>query len=325
MRRREFIAGVGASIVVWPTCVVAQQSGSLHVGFLGAASEAGYAGRVAALRAGLHDLGYVEGKNLVFDAVWAEGRYDRLSGLAGDLVRRGVDVIVTHGTPGASAAKQATSTVPIVMAVSGDAVAMKIVASLARPGGNVTGSSFFSPELNAKRLSLFKDLLPRIGRIGFLVNPDNPISELEIPDMDRLARLSNLDVQPFKARSLREIEQVFSAMTEQRIQAVVMDSDGLFTANYGAIAGAAAMQRLPTMSEPDFAKAGGLAGYGPNFLEMFRRAATFIDKIAKGAKPGDLPIEQPTKFDFIVNNKAARSLGLELEPATLLRADEVIE
>jgi len=329
MKRREFITLIGCaatSCVSWPLAARAQQGTEpLRVGFLGAASAAGYATRVDALRAGLRDLGYVEGRNLVFEARWAEDNYERLLTLARELVGSGCQVIVTHGTPGARAAKQASAQVAIVMAVSGDAVASKLVESLARPGGNVTGSSFFSTELKVKRLEQLKELLPQVKRLGYLFNPANPMAEINLPSVEKAAAALGLETQPFEVRTPAEVSAAFVTLADRRVQAVLIDDDSLLTGHAAAVAALALQHRIPAVGQTEFAQAGALIGYGPKQIEMFRRAAYFIDKIAKGAKPGDLPVEQPTKFELVVNLKAAQALGLEV-PATLLaRADEVIE
>ncbi|HEX9466251.1 MAG TPA: ABC transporter substrate-binding protein [Alphaproteobacteria bacterium] len=320
--RRELMTLVGGA-ATWPLLAQAQQPAPpLRVGFLGAISASVYARRIEALRAGLRDLGYVEGKNLTLETRWADSRYDRLAAVADELIRLNVDVIVTHGTPGTRAAMAATATIPIVMATSGDAVASKLVSSLARPGGNVTGTSFFSPEIHAKRLELLKQVLPQLTRVAFLVNPAN-FSLIEL-DVQR-ARSIKIEVEVFKTEAPNDFESAFSAMAKSPIEAVMVQTDALFRGNLSAIASLAAARHLPSAGDPGFARAGGLIGYGPDFLEMFRRAAYFIDKIAKGAKPADLPVEQPTSFEIAVNLKTATALGLEV-PATLLaRADEVIE
>ena len=325
MRRREFIALLGGG-VAWPLAARAQQrTEPLSVGFLGASSAAAYATRIEALRAGLRDLGHIEGRNLVFETRWAENNYERLLVLASELVRIGCLVIVTHGTPGTRAAKQTSASVAIVMAVSGDAVATGLVNSLARPGGNVTGESYFSPELNAKQLELLKEIVPQITRVAFLVNPANPVTEINVSSVEKTAALLGMEMQPFKVQTPAELDLAFSTMAQRHVQAVVVDSDGMLNANAAAVVALALQHAIPASGDTEFPKAAGLTGYGPNFIEMFRRAAYFIDKIAKGAKPGDLPVEQPTKFELIVNLKTARAFGLDVPPTVLARTDKVIE
>jgi putative ABC transport system substrate-binding protein len=326
MRRRELIALLGGA-AAWPLAARGQlRTDPLRVGFLGAASQAGYESRVGALRSGLRDLGYVEGRNLVVETRWAENNYDRLVDLASELVRIGSHVIVTHGTPGTRAAKQATATVPIVMAMTGDAVATKLVASLSRPGGNVTGSSFFSPELTMKKLELLKEIVPRMRRAAFLVNPANPVfAEVEQPLVSRAARSLGVELEAINVRAPADFGSAFSTMTERRVEVIDVGIDGMLSANAAALAALALEHGLPAAAEAEFPAVGGMIGYGPSFIEMFRRAAYFIDKIAKGVKPDDLPVEQPTKFELTFNLKTAKSLGLEISPMLLARADEVIE
>jgi putative ABC transport system substrate-binding protein len=281
---------------------------------------------VEAFRTGLRDLGYVEGKNIIVEFRWAEGNYDRLPDLADELVHRKVDVLVTHGTPGTRAAKQATQTIPIVMAISGDAVATGLVASLNRPGGNVTGSTFFSPELNAKQLELLKEAAPSITQVAVLMNPDNPLmNRPSLQALETTAASLKLVIPIFVARKPNEFEGAFEAMANTHVDAVAIIEDAVFLPNPRVIADLASKNRLPSAGSTEFAQAGGLIGYGVHRLELFRRAAYFVDKILKGAKPADLSVEQPTKFEVVANLKTARALGLEMPTSILLRAHEVIE
>jgi putative tryptophan/tyrosine transport system substrate-binding protein len=325
MRRREFIRLIGGAAVAWPLSARAQPHKVPRIGFLGAASETGFANQLRGFRQGLADLGYQEGRDIVIEFRWAEGRYERLPALFDELLRRNVDVIVTHGTPGILAAKQATATIPIVMASSGDAEASGLVASLARPGGNVTGLTFFNPELAAKRFELLKETLPVLTEVGLLLNPANPINEPIVPMIKVTAQAHALEVHPFGVRGPAEFEGAFAAMAAKRVGAVVIIDDATLIANAPAVARLALQQRLPSSGWPDYAVAGGFIGYGANFPDMFRRAATFVDKILKGTKPTDLPVERATKFETIVNLKTAKALGLDVPTATLLRADQVIE
>jgi putative ABC transport system substrate-binding protein len=330
MRRRDFITlfgGAAASPIFRPLAAPAQQPGKLHrIGFLGLVSATSHAPRIEALRAGLRDLGYVEGRNIAIEFRWADGNYDRLPALAAELVRLDVDVILTHAAPGALAAKQATTTIPIVITAVADMLALGLVSSLARPGGNVTGLSFFNPELVAKRLELLKELLPPLAKAAVLLNPDNPAGrQLMLQALEPTARALNVGLQPFEARGPGDFERVFAAMANQQIGALVIHEDTMLNANVKAIAHLAAMQRLPACGFPEFAAAGGLMAYGINFPDMDRRAAAFVDKILKGAKPGDLPIERSTKFRTIVNLRAAKAIGIEVPTSLLLRADEVLE
>jgi putative ABC transport system substrate-binding protein len=280
---------------------------------------------VDALRAGLRDLGYVEGQNLVIEFRWAEGNYQRLPELAAELVRLKPDVIVTHGTPGTLAAKRATTTIPIVMAVVGDALITDVVSSLARPGGNITGLTFFNPELGAKRLELLKEAFPRSRRVAALVNPGNPMARLIVQGMEAPAGSLAIELKIFEARTPAEFENAFSAMAERGVDAVTVIDDPMFIAHAGTISRIATTRRLPLVGFRDIADAGGVLAYGVRWHEMYRRAAVFVDKILKGANPGDLPIEQATRFNLVVNLKAAKALGIEVPPTLLARADEVIE
>jgi ABC-type uncharacterized transport system substrate-binding protein len=324
--RRNFITLLGGAAAAWPVASRAQQPRKLaRIGFLGAASATGFASQLRGFRQGLADLGYIEGTTIIIEYRWAEGNIARLPELALELVRSSVDVIVAHGTPGILAAKQATATIPIVMAVSGDAEASGLVASLARPGGNVSGSTFFSPELAAKRVELLKETLPGLTEVALLLNLANPINEPVVPMIKLTANPLGLQVYPFGVHGPAEFEAAFAAMAAKRVGAVVVIDDAILVANALAVARLALQQRLPSSGWPDYAAAGGVIGYGVNFPDMFRRAATFVDKILKGTKPTDLPVERATKFETIVNLKSAKALGLDVPTATLLRADEVIE
>jgi putative tryptophan/tyrosine transport system substrate-binding protein len=326
MKRRHFIKVVGGMAVASPLVLHAQPLARLaRIGFLGSASATGSAKSVEAVLTGLRDLGYVEGKNIAIEFRWAEGRYDRLSALVAELIRLNVDVIVTHGTPGTRAAKKATSTVPIVMAISGDAIATGLVASLARPEANVTGSTFFIPQLNAKRLELVKEVCPYVARVAALSNPNNPVSKPIIPAMQAAATPLKLDFEVAEAQGPSEFDRAFASMAKRRVDAVVITEDGEFAASFGAIATLAAANKLASIGAQEYAQAGGLIGYGVDLLGLYRRAAYFIDKILKGSKPADLPIEQPTRFELVININTAKTLGLEIAPAMLARANETIE
>jgi ABC-type uncharacterized transport system substrate-binding protein len=327
VKRREFISLLGGAAAGWPLAARAQQPGKVpRIGFLGAASASSYATQLAGFRLGLRDLGYVEGTNIVIEYRWAEAKYERLRDLVAELIRSNVDVIVTHGTPGSLAAKQMTAIIPIVMAAIGDPVATGIVGSVSRPSGNITGLSFFNPELNAKRIELLKEVMPRITRVGVLINADNPAGiGPELQAMETAARSLKLGLQQFPVREPSEFESAFERMEQGHLEAVEISDDGMFIANARAIAALATKRRLLSVGNKDFAQAGGLMGYGVDFFAMFRRAPVFVDKILKGAKPADIPIEQATKFEFVINLKTAKALGLEFPPTLLVRADEVIE
>jgi putative ABC transport system substrate-binding protein len=325
MRRREFIAALGGA-AAWPVVARGQQQAKVtRIGFLGPASASMTAGWIDALRAGLRDRGYLEGNNILFEFRWAEGNDDRLPALVAELVRLNVDVLVTFGTPGTRAAKEATTTIPIVMAATGDAVATGLVGSLARPSGNITGQTVLTPELCAKRLELLKEALPRTKQVAILLNPDNPISWANLQVAKITAASISLELQQFEARGATEIKNAFSAMANSPVDAVQVFEDAIFFAHNKTIADNALVRRLPLIGYLDLADAGALMAYGVNFTELFRRTALFVDRIVKGAKPGDLPIEQPTRFKLVLNLQTAKALGLDIPPQFLARADEVIE
>ena len=327
MRRREVIALLGGAAAAWPLTARAQQPAKVpRIGVLGAASASGFATRVAAFRLGLRDLGYVEDTNIIIEFRWAEGNYGRLPTLAAELIRSNVDLIVTSGTPGSLAAKQATATIPIVVAVIGDPVAVGLVASVARPGGNITGQSFFSPEMKAKSIELLKETMPRLMRVVVLLNPDNSVTMgPELQAMEIAAQTLKMELQQFLVRSPNEFESAFEKMAQGHVEAVVISEDANFNANIGAIAALATKWRLLSIGGEDLARAGGVIGYGVDFSAMWRRAAVLVDKILKGAKPADLPIEQATRFTTIVNLKAAKAIDVTVPTSILLRADEVVE
>ena len=326
MRRRTFIEGIAALGVAWPLAVRAQQAGKVHrIGFLGSATARGSAKAVESFRAGLREFGYVEGRNIGIEFRWAEGNYDRLSDLVADLIATNVDVLITHGTPGTRVAKEATTTIPIVMAISGDAIATGLVSSLARPEANLTGSTYFLPQLNAKRLELLKEVFPSISRAAALSNPDNPVSRPIIPTMQAAAASLNVILEVVRAQGPSEFSPAFAAMTKSRVGSVVVTEDGEFAASFRTIAALALANKLPSIGAREYAEAGGLIGYGVNILDLYRRAAYFVDRILKGAKPADLPVEQPTKFELAINLSTAKALGLTIPPTLLSRADYVIE
>jgi putative ABC transport system substrate-binding protein len=325
VRRRAFIKLLGGA-AAWPLAARAQQSGKVYrIGFVGTISADSLPQRLEAFRAGLHELGYQEGRNVVIEYRWADGQYERLPALFAEIVRLNVNVIVTHGTPGALAAKQVTNTIPVVVAAVGDAEASGVVGSLARPGGNLTGLTFFNPELAAKRLELLKETLPGLTDVGVLLNPVNPINEPIVPTMRRTAEPLKLNLQQFGVRGPAEFEAAFAEMAAKRVGALVIIDDATLIANAPVLAQIALQRRVPSSGWSDYAVSGGLLAYGINFPDMFRRAATFVDKILKGVKPSDLPVERATKFETIVNLKTAKALGLDVPTSILLRADEVIE
>ena len=327
MDRRSFLVG-SFGLLAAPLATDAQPAAKVpRIGFLSpsSSSDPRIPVRLGAFREGLRELGYVEGQNILIESRWAEGRYDRLPGLAAELVNLRVDIIVTWSLPAIQAAKEATATIPIVMAGSLDPVATDVVASLARPGGNITGLSLMAPELVGKQLELLKEVVPKVSRVALLGNPANPGTAPQVRRGQDAARALGVRLQVLEARNPSAIEDAFAAMARERAGAVIILTDAMFGAHRERIADLAAKHRVPAVyGLPEFAETGGLMGYGSSVVDRFRRAAVFVDKILKGAKPGDLPIEQPTKFEFVINLKTAKALGLTIPPAVLARADEVI-
>lgn len=323
--RRAFLAIISAGACI---NVLAQQSAKVwRIGFLGISSASApvWVGRVEAFRAGLRELGYVEGKNIVIEFRWGDNDYERLPGLAEELVRARVDVLVTASTPGAMAAKKATQTIPIVLASVGDPVSTGVVSNLPRPGGNVTGLAMFTPDEMGKRLELLKDAFPGIRRVAVLVNPDNLGVKPSIAKVREVAGRAKIDVQFVQARSAADFEKAVAAMVEHKAEAVAVYEDPIFTTEARKLVALTIRHRLPTIGQVSFAEAGGLIGNGVNQLELFRRAAGFVDKIFNGAKAGDLPIQQPARFELVVNTSTATALGVTLPKAFLFRADRLVE
>ena len=278
------------------------------------------------LRQGLRELGYVEGKDIVFELRRSHGRSDRWPALAAELVRLKVDVIVTQGTPGTLAAKQATTTIPIVMVAAGDPLTTGVVMSLARPGGNVTGSTQLGAGLAAKRLEILKDTLPKLSRVAFLWNPANPDQSSHFHEAQTGARFLNLTLQSAEARNREELELAFAVLMRERPSALLMTADSVHQRLIDEILAFAAKNRLPAMYQlKENVERGGLMSYGASNPDLLRRAATYVDKILKGTKPGDLPVEQPTKFELAINLKTAKALGLTIPPSLRARANYVIE
>jgi putative ABC transport system substrate-binding protein len=324
--RRKLIVALGASALAAPLASFAQPQGKVwRIGFLHSESLATAQERVGPFRTGLRELGYEEGKNLVIEIRWADGKYDRLPELAAELVRLKVDVLVTHGTIPLRAAMNATKTIPIVTATSGDVVGLGFVTNLARPGGNMTGAIFFATELAAKRVELLKDALPRLTQVAVLLNADGPGAPLTLKAMETAARSLKVTLHKFPVRGPHEFEAAFAAMVKKRVSALAIPDDPMFIANPTALAELAIKRRLPSAGFNGFTEGGGLMSYGANFPGMFRRAATFVDKILKGTKPGDIPIEQATRFEMVVNLKTAKALGIKIPNVVMVRADRVIE
>lgn len=313
---------------VAPTVAGAQSAPKVfRVGHLVAAGRTADGGPPRPTRDALRELGYIEGQNVVYETRFAEGKFERLPGLATELVRLKVDVIVAQGGLAALAAKQATSTIPIVIApASGDAVATGLIASLARPGGNVTGLTDESVQLSAKRMEILKQSMPKAARIAVLWNTHDQGMTLRYRAIEQAARSLNVEVQPLGLREPDDFEAAFAAMTRQRPDAMFVVTDALTNLNRKRVVEFAARQRIPAMYELGvIVREGGLMSYGPNPDDMFRRAAAYVDRILKGAKPSELPAEQPTTYYFTVNLKTAAAIGLTIPPAVLLRADQVIE
>ena len=296
-----------------------------RVAFLGSTSPSEYASQMEAFRTELRGLGYVEGKNVVIEFRWAQARNDRLPELAEELVRLRPDVLVTHGAPGALAAKRATSTIPIVVGVVAEAVAIGAVDGLARPGGNITGSSFFVPELSAKRLQFLKEAVPNLGRVGLLLKRDNPVNPPVLRAMEQAAQSLKIQLESVEVTRPADIENAVSALVKGHAGAIAVIDEAMLLAQSERIANMAKKHSLPTIGLIEYARAGGLLGFGVNFADLWRRAAVFVDKILRGAKPGDLPVEQPTKFELVINLRTARALGLTIPPSLLARADQVID
>jgi putative ABC transport system substrate-binding protein len=325
VRRRQFITLLGGA-AAWPVAARAQQAGKLPtIGFLVAGTPTSHGQWVAAFVQRLRELGWIEGRTITIEYRWAEGRSERFAEIAAELVRRKVDVIVTSATEAIVAAKQATSVIPIVFAAAGDPVGTGLVASLARPGGNVTGLSIQQTDVAAKRLELLREVVPGLQRLAIWANAGSPSNVVEMAEVAATARTLGLEVATPEIRRAEDIAFVFEAL-KGRAEALYVCADPLATTNRTRINILAVGARLPTMhGTRDMVEAGGLMSYGPNFPNQFRRAADYVDRILRGAKPAEIPVEQPTKFDLVINLTTAKALGLDVPPALLARADEVIE
>ena len=325
MRRRDLIILLAGAMGGWPSALRAQQKAKPVIGFLGLASPGPFAPFVAAFHEGLRETGYVEGRDVGIEYRWAEGRYDRLPGLAADLVGRKVDVIVASGTPPALAAKTATSAIPIVFNV-GDPVELGLVVSLARPGGNLTGLSNIAIELNPKRLELLSELVPQAGVIALLVNQNNPNTERNITDVQSAAQAKGMQLPILKAATESEIDAAFATLLRLHASALLISADPFFNSRREQLLTLASRHAVPAIyGWRDFPVAGGLISYGPSLAATFRQVGIYAGRILNGAKPADLPVQQPTTFELVVNLKTAKALGLTVPPSILARADEVIE
>ena len=325
MRRRQFITLVGGVAASWPLAARAQQPGKIPVvGFLGASTAVAWEPFVGAFRKRLGERGWIEGRTVMIEQRWAEGRNTRFSEIATEFVRLNVDVIVTAGSA-VPQAKQATSTIPIVFAVASDPIGAGLIASLARPGGNVTGLSLQSNDLAAKRLEILRDAFPGLKRLGVIANVGYGASALEMRDVQTNAQKLGLQADMIEIRRTEDIEPAFEDLGRE-VQALYACTDSVVNANIRRINGLAMKRRLLTiLGAREYVEADGLISYGPSYLDLFARAADYVDKILRGAKPGDLPVEQPTRFELVVNLKTAKAIGLTVPPLLLARADEVIE
>jgi ABC-type uncharacterized transport system substrate-binding protein len=326
MKRRKFISLLGGAAATWPLAARAQQAAMPVVGFLDGGSLGTSAHIVAAFRKGLSETGYLEGRNVVVEYHWAEGNYDRLSVLAPDLARRQVAVIVAMGAPVAVAAKAATATIPIVFGSGVDPVQAGLVASLSRPGRNVTGVTSMNAEIEAKRLGLLLELLPKATRLAVLINPNNPIAEATVKDAQASAAAIGRQLEILAASTNREIDAAFASLVQKRADALLIGPDVFFTNRRVQLATLTVRHGIPAVyAFREFAEAGGLMSYGTSNAERDRQVGVYTGRILKGEKPADLPVLQPTKFELVINLQTATTLGLEVPPQLLARADEVTE
>jgi putative tryptophan/tyrosine transport system substrate-binding protein len=324
--RRELIAAIGGSVFAWPLWVRAQTNRAHRIGILETIPQSQNLANFNALRDGLRQLNYVEGRNLVLEYRSADGRADRFTSLAAELVQLGVDLIVTRGTPAAQAAKKATTTIPIVMAAIGEPLGVGVVATLAHPGGNVTGLSAFVTELAGKRVEIMKDMIPSISRVAFMNNMGNPVSPPQWEATKAVAAALGLSSELFDIRSEQDIAGAFAMLGDRKVDALSVGIDVVTQANAGTIVELALRHNIATAyPSREFVDAGGLVSYGVSYPDLYRRSAGLIDKIFKGARPSDIPVEQPTKLELVINLKIAKAIGLTIPESFLLRADEVIE
>ena len=327
MRRRDFIRAIAGSASLWPLVARAQQPTKLSIGFLSINTQPSMKARIEAFQQGLRELGYIDGQNILIEYRFAEGRPDRLRRLADELVRLKVSVIVTEGTTSTRFAKEATSAIPIVMAQDPDPVGTGYVASLARPGGNITGLSNLRSDLGGKRLQILKDTIPGLSRVAVIGTSTTPGNTQALADVESAASALAIRLQILDVSGPQDIETAFrTAMTDGHAGAVLVLASPYLLSNRTRVADVAVKSRIPTMYyASDYVRDGGLMSYGVSITDLFRRAATYVDKIVKGARPGDLPVEQPAKFEFIINLRAAKAIGLTIPRNVFDLADEVIE
>ncbi len=326
MRRRDFISLLSGAAAAWPLAAHAQQ-GTPLIGFLASASASGYARVVKEVSDGLNDTGYVEGRNLAVEYRWADFQYDQLPSLAADLVERKVKVIFATGSViSAIAAKKATGTIPVVFANGSDPLRYGLVASLNRPEGNVTGVTFYNSELGPKRIEIIRELIPHARNVAVLVNPKNPNAEPDSKEIQEAGHSIGMNIEIVNATNEHELNEAFRGLAKRQADALMVHIDALFQSRREQIIALAKQYSMPTMyTSREYVPLGGLISYGTNVAAMYRLAGTYVGRILKGAKPNDLPIQRPTKFDLVVNLKAAKALGLTIPESFLLRADEVIE
>jgi putative tryptophan/tyrosine transport system substrate-binding protein len=325
MLRREFIKLLGGAAAAWPVALHAQPK-IPRIGFMGNSTAALEANLVDSFREGLHEFGYREGRNIVIEYRWADGKYERFPALVADLLAAKVDVIVTAGTPAALAVKKATTTVPLVMVAVGDPVGTGLVSSLARPGGNLTGLSSIAPDLEGKRLDLLREVVPTLSHVAVFFNSLNPFHVVSMRQAHVAAQTMGIKLQQHDIRTSEDLDGAFAAIRKERPDALLILADRVFLHNRQRMMDFTEEQRLPTVNAyKELVEAGGLMSYGPSYEDMHKRAAIYVDKILKGAKPAELPIEQPSKFNFIIHLKAAKRLGVTVPPALLTLADKVIE
>jgi len=324
--RRQFLAGAGVALAV-PIASYAQQRTKLfRVGVLIVPSASAFVARTNALRAGLQDLGYLEGKNYKLEVYSADGKPDRLPELAAALVRQDIDVIVAAGSPAIRAAKNATGTIPIVIAAVGDAVAGGFVSNLSRPGANITGSTYFAPELASKQLELLKEAFPTATRIAVISNPNNPATEMTLRVVESSAKALKLELEQFALRGMADAESTFATIAKQRHRVALIIDDPITISNAGALAEQATKHKLASGGNfIEYAEAGGLMAYGVNLVALWRRAASFVDKILKGTSPGEIPVERATRFELVINRRTANAIDVSIAQSILLRADRLIE